>query len=70
MKNLQIVTFALAATVSAWGATVCADKARDLVSRGSMATAADRYAVPLVSLAALSAACLGVAAGSVTDQHS
>jgi len=35
-----------------------------------MARAAERYAVPLVGMAALSLACLGTAAGAATDRRS
>jgi hypothetical protein len=69
MRFLYVSTFALAAAVSAWGATVCASQARELSSSGSMALAAERYAVPLVALAALSAASLGCAAAAATDQR-
>ena len=68
MRFLYVSTFALAAAVSAWGAVICAGQARDLASSGSMARAAERYAVPLVGMAALSAACLGCAAGATTDK--
>ena len=56
MRFFYVSTFALAATVSAWGAVICADQARDMLSSGSMARAAERYAVPLVGMAALSLA--------------
>ena len=70
MRSFYFFIFALAATVSGWGAVLCADQARDLASSGSMARAAERYAVPLVGMAALSAACLGCAAGAATDRRS
>ena len=70
MRSFYFFTFALAAAVSGWGAVLCADQARELASRGSMARAAERYAVPLVGMAALSAACLGTAAGAATDRRS
>ena len=70
MRFLYVSTFTLAATVSAWGVTLCASQARDLVSSGSMGLAAERYAVPLASMTALSLACLGCAAGAVTDRRS
>jgi len=70
MRSFYFFTFALAAAVSGWGVAVCADQARDLASSGSMALAAERYAVPLVGMAALSLACLGTAAGAVTDRRS
>jgi len=60
--------FALTAAVSGWGAVICADQARDLASSRSAALAAERYAAPLVGMAALSAACLGCAAGAATDK--
>jgi len=68
MRFFYVSSFALAAAVSAWGAVICADQARDLASSGSLARAAERYAVPLVGMAALSAACLGCAAGAATDK--
>lgn len=70
MRFLYVSTFALAATVSAWGAVICADQARDLASSGHIGLAAERYAVPLVGMAALSLACLGCAAGAATDRRS
>ena len=70
MRSFYFFTFALAAAVSGWGAVICADQARDLASSGSMARAAERYAVPLVGMAALSLACLGTAAGACTDRRS
>jgi len=70
MRFLYVSTFALAATVSTWGVAVCASQARELSSSGSMVLAAERYAVPLVALAALSAASLGCAAGAATDRRS
>jgi len=70
MRSFYFFTFALTAAVSAWGATICADQARDLASRGSVARAAERYAVPLVGMTAFSLACLGCAAAAATDQRS
>jgi len=70
MRSLYVSVFTLAATVSGWGVVLCADQARDLASSGSMARAAERYAVPLASMTALSLACLGCAAGAVTDRRS
>ncbi len=70
MRIFLTSTLALAAAVSAWGVVICADQARDLASSGSMARAAERYAVPLVGMAALSLACLGTAAGAATDRRS
>ena len=69
MRFFYVSIFALTATASAWGATACADQARDLSSRGHIGLAAERYAVPLVGMAALSLACLGTAAGAATDQR-
>ena len=70
MRFFYVSTFALAAAVSGWGAVLCADQARDLAGSRSMARAAERYAVPLVGMAALSLACLGTAAGAATDRRS
>jgi len=70
MRFLYVSSFALAAAVSAWGATVCASQAREMSSSGSMVLAAERYAVPLVGMAALSLACLGTAAAASTDRRS
>jgi hypothetical protein len=70
MRSFYFFTFALAAAVSGWGAVLCADQARDMLSSGSVTRAAERYAVPLVGMAALSAACLGCAAGAATDRRS
>ena len=70
MRSFYFFTFALAAAVSAWGAVLCADQARDLASSGSMARAAKRYAVPLAGMTAVSLACLGCAAGAATDRRS
>ena len=70
MRFLYVSAFTLAAAVSAWGVTLCASQARDLASSGSMGLAAERYAVPLASMTALSLACLGCAAGAVTDRRS
>ena len=70
MRIVLTSTFALAAAVSAWGATICADQARELSSSGHIGLAAERYAVPLVGMAALSLACLGTAAGAATDRRS
>ena len=70
MRFLYVSTFTLATAVSAWGVTLCASQARDLASSGSMGLAAERYAVPLASMTALSLACLGCAAGAVTDRRS
>ena len=70
MRIVLTSAFALAATVSGWGATVCASQAREMSSSGHIVLAAERYAVPLVALAALSAASLGCAAAAATDQRS
>jgi len=70
MRSFYFFTFTLAATVSGWGVVLCADQARDLASSGFMGLAAERYAVPLASMTALSLACLGCAAGAVTDRRS
>ena len=69
MRSFYFFTFALAAAISAWGAVICADQARDLASSRSMALAAERYAVPLVGMSALFAASLGCAAGACTDRR-
>ena len=69
MRIVLTSTFALAAAVSGWGAVICADQARDLASSGSMARAAERYAVPLAGMTAFSLACLGTAAGAATDRR-
>lgn len=70
MRIVLTSTFALTATVSAWGVVICADQARDLAGSASMARAAERYAVPLAGMAAFSLACLGCAAGACTDRRS
>jgi len=70
MRTFYVSVFTLATAVSAWGVTLCASQARDLASSGSMGLAAERYAVPLASMTALSLACLGCAAGAVTDRRS
>jgi hypothetical protein len=70
MRTFYVSTFALTAAVSAWGAVICADQARDLASSGSMARAAERYAVPILGMSALFAASLGCAAGAATDRRS
>jgi len=70
MRSFYFLTFALTAAVSGWGVSICASQARDLASSGHMVLAAERYAVPLVGMAALSAACLGCAAGAATDRRS
>jgi hypothetical protein len=54
MRSFYFFTFALAAAVSGWGAVLCADQARDLAGSRSMALAAERYAVPLAGMTALS----------------
>jgi hypothetical protein len=69
MRSFYFFTFALAAAVSGWGAVLCADQARDLAGSRSMALAAERYAVPLAGMTAVSLACLGCAAGSATDRR-
>jgi hypothetical protein len=70
MRSFYFFTFALATAVSGWGVVICADQARDLAGSASMARAAERYAVPLAGMAALSLACLGCAAGAATDRRS
>ena len=70
MRFFYVSTLALAAAVSAWGVTVWASQARALASSGSMGLAAERYAVPLAGMAAVSMACLGCAAGACTDRRS
>jgi len=70
MRSFYFFTFALAATVSGWGASVCASQAQELSSSGHIGLAAERYAVPLAGMAALSLASLGCAAAAATDQHS
>jgi len=69
MRIVLTSTFALAAAVSGWGVAVYASQARELSSGGHMVLAAERYAVPLVALVALSAASLGCAAAASTDQR-
>jgi len=70
MRSFYFFIFALAAAVSGWGAVLCADQARDMLSSGSMARAAERCAVPLAGMAAASAAFLGCAAAAATDRRS
>ena len=70
MRSFYFFTFALAAAVSGWGAVLCADQARELAGSRSMALAAERYAVPLAGMTAVSLACLGTAAGACTDRRS
>ena len=70
MRSFYFFTFALTAAVSGWGAVLCADQARDLAGSRSMALAAERYAVPLAGMTAVSLACLGCAAGAATDRRS
>ena len=66
MRFLYVSTLALAGTVAAAAAIALGTSAAALPHR----QAAERYAAPLASMTALSLACLGCAAGAVTDRRS
>ena len=66
MRIVLTSTFALAGTVAAAAAIALGTSAAALPHR----QAAETHAVPLASMTALSLACLGCAAGAVTDRRS
>jgi hypothetical protein len=66
MRFLYVSTLALAGTVAAAAAIALGTSAAALPHR----QAAETHAVPLASMTALSLACLGCAAGAVTDRRS
>jgi len=66
MRFLYVSTLALAGTVAAAAAIALGTSAAALPHR----EAAETHAVPLASMTALSLACLGCAAGAVTDRRS